>query len=187
MDHRHSFLMIIRAIVCLALMTAVAQAEELTLNISSVDTFRADANVARVCGALAVPEIPRGDSIYIDFAELIIPISANMDSTSSMIVTAAPIIARWTPGQQTPPLSLAIADEGYNPHVGGLYPVGAPTADTEIHINVTSMVTLWQQGKLPNFGVLVKSHTEGKSSFGFIKDGRYDGAHAKLRIVYCRP
>lgn len=34
---------------------------------------------------------------------------------------------------------------------------------------------------------MVKSHTERKSSFSFIKDGRYDGSDAKLRILYCRP
>jgi len=174
------------AVACLVMMSVTSEADELTLIISTVDTFRVDAGTPSMCGALAVPTVPTGDSIYIDYAELIIPISADADTKNPLMLQVAPIKSEWTPGSITPS-ALTAVDEGYDPHVGGILPVGESITNGEVRINVTSMVTLWQQGKLSNLGLLILPISENESSFSITKDGRYNGGHAKLRIVYCKP
>jgi len=169
----------------LIVVTAV-QAEEMTLKISSLDTFRKDAVNPTLRGAIAVPAIPNADSIHIDYAELILPVSADVDSSNPLLMIVAPITKEWTPGQVDWENTWTKDGGDFNLDYGSLCPVFQSTDEKEIRLDVTPIVLQWQKGNLPNYGLMVKSHTERKSSYSFIKDGRYSGADAKLRIVYCK-
>ena len=188
MRKAHKTVRVVAALVAALLSVAGwAQAEEITIALSNLSTFQKDTVTTTVRGAVAIPAIPKGDSIHIDYAELIFPASAEVDTADPLLIMVAPITRQWTPGAVSWNTGWTKAGGDFNPEYGALRAIFASTTEKEIRVDVTPLVTAWQRGKLPNFGVLVKSHTEGKSSFGFIKDGRYDGGHAKLRIVYCRP
>jgi len=175
------------AISIIVVLTSTAGAEEFVLNISSVDTFRVSGEQANLFGALPVQRIPSGDSIYIDFAELVFSISATIDSAHPMLLMVNPITVDWIPEQRDSLRLLATPNDGYNPRLGGLHPVTVSAQDQEIHIDVTSIVCQWHNGSLENRGLLINSTQGNGSAFSLIRDGRYEGGHAKLRIVYCKP
>jgi len=176
-----------RIIAGLLIVVSAVRADEITVKISSLDTFQKDTVSLTLRGAMAVPAIPNIDSIHIDYAELILPVSADVDSSNPLLMIVAPITKEWTPGQVDWENTWAKDGGDFNLNYGSLCPVLQSTNEKEIRLDVTPIVLQWQKGNLPNYGFMVKSHTERKSSFSVIKDGRYSGADAKLRIVYCKP
>jgi hypothetical protein len=125
------------------------------------------------------------DSTYVDRADLVLRVSTEFDSTEPLIIAAFPATA--------PPSELAQWSSdwtemsgGFDPEHIAIAPLDTSAVDTEIHLDITEFVRLWRSGVLPNYGLVIKSLSENKSTFHWIRDGRYNGQDAKLEVTYSR-
>lgn len=134
--------------------------------------------------SVSVPSI--GDSLVIDLAELVVTISSEIDAADPLILAAAAAtvdpLNRPTTWQQ----DWNESSGGFDPEFLAMIPIGASRTSVEIRIDVTEIVKRWCGGEAPNYGFVLKSMSESKSTFHWIRDGHYDGLGAKLDIWYSR-
>jgi hypothetical protein len=65
-------------------------------------------------------------------------------------------------------------------------PVSTTEDAYEVRLEITEIVRRWAAEEATNYGVVLKSVAENRSTFHWIRDGRYDGGDAKLVILYSR-
>ncbi len=68
-----------------------------------------------------------------------------------------------------------------------LTPMNKTTETTEIWLDVTHLLRWWLKGEASNYGVVLKSLSENKSTLSWIRDGRYGGNDANLVVMYSTP
>jgi len=135
-------------------------------------------------GFLPMPVSKALRGISVDVAELVLTVSTEYDRDEPLLIAAFP--ATVSPGSRTGRWSPAWTSMsgGFDPEFGGLASMLETRESVEITIDVTAMVQRWLSGELPNHGVVLKSLSEDKSTYRWVRDGRYDGAHAKLIVHY---
>lgn len=133
---------------------------------------------------VSVPEVL--DTNFVDNARLILTVSTVFDSTEPLIIAAFPA----TVDKATRPAEWSVEwnemSGGFDPEYIAITSVESTEDAIEIAIDVTQFVRLWQAGTIPNRGIVIKTLSEDKSTFHWIRDGRYDGQDAKLEIWYSR-
>lgn len=142
------------------------------------------ANVERAFIPVETPNL--GDTLIIDLAELVFSATTECDSAQPLLIALYPSII--------PPSSRSGSwQEEWTDNSGGfdaefvtILPVHSTESDTEIRVDVTEIVRRWALDEAPNYGFVLKSHAEDKSTFKWIRDGRYRGQDAKLEIYYSR-
>lgn len=141
-------------------------------------------NVERGFVIFELPAI--GDTLIIDLAELVITISAECDSTEPLLILAGPATAAVSSRPSTWQEEWADMSGGFDPEYLSFLPIGGSEKELVIRLDVTEIVKRWSKGETPNYGFVMKSLAEDKSTYHWIRDGRYDGADAKLEIYYSR-
>lgn len=141
----------------------------------------------------AIPLILSGlpEGVFIDVAELVLSVSSVFDTTfvdsiSPLIVAAYPALEsvsglsnRWS-RDWTDNLG------AYDPELLSIASVNSTESDYEIRLEVTELVRRWVSGAMPNYGIVLRSLSEGRSTFQWIRDDRYGGGDALLRIWYTK-
>jgi hypothetical protein len=121
---------------------------------------------------------------FVDNAELILVVSAVCDTSEPLIIAAFPATQPVGTRSVTWSESWGEMSGGFDPEYIAISTVESTAEEIEIRLDVTQFVRLWQTGALANHGVVIKALTEGKSSFQWIRDGRYEGGDAKLVTLY---
>lgn len=175
------------ALAILAITAIPCRAEKVTVLLGSGSVVKdtRNQNVERGFIPVTLPSVL--DSVFLDAAELVLTISAVYDTTEPLLIAALPATESPQLRSTTWSESWTAMTGGFTTKSGGLASMLKTTSGEEIRIDVTAMVRDWLDGKRSNYGVVLKSLSEGKrSTFSWTRDGRYAGANAKLVIHYSR-
>lgn len=135
---------------------------------------------------IQVPLPPMNDSTFIDVAQLVLAVESVWDTTEPLIIAAFPVTSS-SEGRATSWSSEWTEMSGdFDPEFMAIATLNATKANAEIRIEVTEIVRRWKNREAENFGFVLKSISENKSTFRWIRDGRYEGADARLEILYSK-
>lgn len=138
-------------------------------------------------GFVQVPIPKMLDSVYLDVAEVVFPASTVFDTTEPLLLTVAPVTSQTASLQLATQRGWAESNDGFDPEYVLLTPMLSTQPGEEVRIEVTHLLRRWMKGEAPNYGLVLKTLTEGgRSTFHWIRDGRYEGGDAKLVIHYSR-
>lgn len=140
--------------------------------------------VERTFASLPLPAVL--ESVFVDVAELVLTVSTAYDSTEPLFIAAFPATAPVTARPTTWSAEWDEMSGGFDPELMTTASVCDTREAVEIRLNITEFVRRWQAGDAPNYGIVLKSLSENKSTFHWIQDGRYDGGNARLEIRYTR-
>ncbi len=154
--------------------------------VGSALVLQSDSNqdVERAFVAVTLPSID--EKTIIDLAVLVVTVSTQCDSTDPLFLMACEATVAPASQPMTWQKNWTDLSGGFDPEHIALVPVSSSAAEVEIRFDVTAIVRRWAAGEAPNYGFVLKSLSEYKSSFHWIRDGRYDGQDAKLEICYSR-
>lgn len=138
-------------------------------------------------GFVDVPLPPALDSVYLDVAELVFTASTVFDTTEPLLIAVAPATSASASMLLGGQRGWAGGNDGFDPEYLMFTPKLSTQPGDEIRIEVTHLLRRWLKGEAPNYGLVLKTLTEGsRSTFHWIRDGRYGGGDAKLVIHYTR-
>ena len=124
------------------------------------------------------------DSVYLDRAELVLTVSTAPDSTEPLLIAVFPATERLDTRPTAWSEDWSVMSGGFDADYCGLASISETNDAVEIHLDITVMVERWLKGDGANYGLVLKSISENKSTFSWKRDGRYDGGDAKLVIYY---
>jgi hypothetical protein len=126
------------------------------------------------------------DSVDLDVAELVVTVSTISDSTDPLILTVAPVTDRSALENLGEVEDWVGNTEGFSTKYASIVPVTVTQESAEIRFDITPIVEMWLKGQMPNRGLVVRALSEEKSTFQLTQTGIYDGANARLEIMYSR-
>lgn len=133
---------------------------------------------------VTLPGMP--DTSSVDHARLVLTVSTVFDSTEPLIIAAFPATGSKASQPTSWSKNWTEMSGGFDPEYMAIASVESSEHAIEVAFDVTQFVRLWQSGALPNHGLVIKSLSENKSTFHWIRDGRYNGQDAKLEVSYSR-
>jgi hypothetical protein len=133
-------------------------------------------------------EIPKLlDSVHLDIAEIVFTASTVFDTTEPLLIAVAPVTSAGASMQLAGQRGWAGSNDGFDPEYVMFRPKLSTQSGSEVRIEVTHLLQRWLKGQAQNYGLVLKTLTEGsRSTFHWIRDGRYGGGDAKLVIHYTR-
>lgn len=138
-------------------------------------------------GFVAVPVPKMLDSVYVDVAEIVFPVATVFDTTEPLLLAVAPVTSTTASLQLAGQRNWRDSNDGFDSEYLMFTPILSTQSGTEVRIDVTHLLQRWQKGEAPNYGLVLKTLTEGgRSTFHWIRDGRYGGGDAKLVVHYSR-
>lgn len=135
-------------------------------------------------GVVAVTIPSFDDSVIIDAAFLVVTVSTQGDDSDPLFIVAAPATVAPETRTATWNSEWTSMSGGFDSENLAMVPMATTSEAAEIRIDVTNIVRRWFDGSAPNYGFILKSLSEDKSTFSWIRDGRYGGDDAKLQIFY---
>ncbi len=126
------------------------------------------------------------DSFRVDVAELVMTVSTVFDTTDPLILVVAPVTNEASVSAISEDFDWTKKDAGMEMEYVTLTPLSSDVENGEVRLDITPIIDLWQRGVIENRGVVVRTATEGKSKFQWVRTGTYGGAHARLDIKYSR-
>lgn len=126
------------------------------------------------------------DSVQLDVAELVVTVSTVSDSTDPIVLTVAPVTDRSALENLSEVEDWVGNTDGFSTKYASIVPVTVTQESAEIRFDITPIVEMWLKGTMPNRGVVVRALSEQKSTFQLTQTGVYDGADARLEIMYTR-
>lgn len=126
------------------------------------------------------------DSTFIDVAELVLTVESVWDTTEPLIIAAFPASISRDRRATSWSSEWTEMSGDFDPVLMGIATLNATKASAEIRIEVTEIVRRWKNREAENYGFVLKSISENKSTFRWIRDGRYDGADARIEILYSK-
>jgi len=127
-----------------------------------------------------------GDTLLIDLAEFVVTVSTDYDSTEPLFIVASPATVSAAARSSSWQSEWTDLSGGFDPEFLAVIPISSTDSEMEIRIDVTEIAKHWADESLPNHGLVLKSLAESKSTFHWIRDGRYDGNDARLEIHFSR-
>ena len=113
--------------------------------------------------------------------------SAEFDTTKPVLIAVAPATSSPTNLQLGGLGGWAGSNVGFDPEYIMFTPMLSTQSGAEVRIEVTHLRRRWLKGQAPNYGLVLKTLTEGaRSTLHWVRDGRYGGGDAKLVILYTR-
>lgn len=129
-----------------------------------------------------------GDTLVIDLAELVFTASTLYDTTQPLLVMVSPATILPSSRASSWQEDWTETSGGFDPEYLASLPLRSTESEKELRVDVTEIVRRWVSGEAPNYGFVLKSLSEDKSTFLWTRDGRYKGQDAKLVIYYsCNP
>ena len=127
------------------------------------------------------------DSVYLDVAEIVFTASTVFDTTEPLLIAVAPATSSPTNLQLEGLGGWAGSNVGFDPEYIMFTPMLSTQSGAELRIEVTHLIRRWLKGQAQNYGFVLKTLTEdSRSTFHWVRDGRYGGGDAKLVILYTR-
>jgi hypothetical protein len=126
------------------------------------------------------------DSVHLDVAELVFTVSTVYDTTEPLLLTVAPATTASAATLHASAEAWTTEAAGYDPEYLMFTPMCSTEDEVEVRIEVTHLLHRWLTDEAPNYGLVLKSVSEDKSTFHWIRDGRYNGGDAKLVVLYTR-
>ena len=158
---------------------------EVPLGTGSTVTDRLNPVVERGFVDVQIPKLL--DSVHLDIAEIVFTASTVFDTTEPLLIAVAPVTSADASVQLGGQRGWARGNDGFDPEYVMFTPMLATQPGAEVRIEVTHLLQRWLKGEAENFGFVLKTLTEGsRSTFHWVRDGRYGGGNAKLVIHYTR-
>ena len=126
------------------------------------------------------------DSVRLDIAELVLMASTVYDTTDPLLVAVVPVTDRSAAEQIAEIPDWRGNSDGTDMEYITLTSANSTTEGLELRLDITAIVELWQNGVIPNRGVVVRALSEERSTFQWTRTGAYDGEDARLEIMYSR-
>jgi hypothetical protein len=155
-------------------------------SLTSIDVITNPVNEYRERAIIDMPFPSVLDSVHLDAATLVMTVSTVCDSTDPLILTVAPVTDRPTVEQLAELEDWTDINDGMNMRYSTITPMNSTQAGAEVRLDVMPIIDLWQRGVIPNLGVVVRTLSEGESTFQLNQTGAYDGANARLEVLYTR-
>jgi len=126
------------------------------------------------------------DSVQLDVADLVMTVSTVSDSTDPIILTVVPVTDRSALESLEEVEDWVGNTNGFSTQSASIVPVTVTEESAEIRFDITPIVEMWLKGTMPNRGVVVRALSEEKSTFQLMQTGIYNGANARLEVMYSR-